>query len=236
MIRVSHPYFPMQGAQEYLAYSIRAKFDPKSGKLELMEAAVPLPVSDHKRHYVPMDGPMPWTAMVYTPLGGALPMNWRDSCYGSIQGWGSAPGGKGFVGEMGEFTEYFTPGTTANRYCHLFQQPEPELPVDVGDYKAWVDVPVLGNRYHKDTGEVVAISCPSRFKNLGPGPLPGGVWWWGQFPNQLLTCLMERPDTFDSEDIYNYCWAKGVGLLSAAWIRRERDNTGRGYMFQLRTP
>ncbi len=231
---ITHPYFPRTVAQDYYAFSVTGKFNPATHMLEVTSAAR-LSESDHRRHYVAVDFPLPWTAMVYTEMGGTLPLNWRDVCYGSIQALGAAPGGKGFIGEAGEFTEYFKPGTPVNPNCHLFMQPEPELPVNVTEYRTPVDVAVSGNRYNKLTGEIVTEACPCRFRNIGPGPNANGTWWWPQFPDQLLTCLMERPDTYASEDIYNYCWAKNVGLLSAVWITRQRDNTGSGYMFQLKT-
>ena len=54
-----------------------------------------------------------------------------------------------------------------------------------------------------------------------------------QFPNQLRTLLIERPDTFQNENVYNYLFAEGIGLLAEWTISRQKDNTGSGWMRQI---
>jgi len=233
MITLTHDYWPMTAPQDYLAYGITGVFHPDTHMLDV-KTATRLPQSDHRRTYIPLlDCPMPATAIVYTALGQPAPPDWRDSCYSLVQSIAAAPGGKGLIGEGGGFADYFAPGTTPNRNCHVISQPEAQLPLDVTEYMQPVDGQCSGTSWNKDTGAATAISCPWRFRNLGPGPGPNGTWWWPQFANQLRTCLMERPDTFENESVYNYQFAKGTGLLCAWWIVRQRDNTGSGYMFQL---
>lgn len=227
------PYWPMaQGSwAEYAAYTITGYFHPDTGELDTWTPAH-LPANDCRMTYVAIDdGLVPKVARVMTGIGVAPPNTWRDTCNSLIESPGFAAGGGGYIGESGTYANYGTPPQNSTAFI---QQPEPQLPLNDTDYLTAVDGLSIVNNYDKGTGRIIGSeNMQWRFRNLGKGTGPGSTFWWPQYPNQLRTMLIERPDTFVNENVYNYLFAQGVGLLMEWTISRRRDNTGSGWMRQI---
>ncbi len=218
----------MTGWVEYACYTITGYYHPDTGQLDTW-TPVRLPAGDCRMTYVPIDdGLVPKVARVVTALGVVPPADWRDICNSLIESPGYAPGGAGYIGESGTYANY---GTPPQKSTAFIQQPEPQLPLNDADYMTAVNGLSIVNNYDKATGNIIGSeNMPWRFRNLGTN---GGTWWWPQYPNQLRTMLIERPDTYTGENVYNYLFAQGIGLLMEWTIARKRDNTGAGWMRQI---
>lgn len=222
------PYLPADGFwTEYAAYTITGYYHPDTGQLDTY-TPVRIPAVDRRVTWINTGNTrVPELTRVFTALGVSPPPDWRDTCDSLVDSPGFAPGGAGFIGEGGTYN------AGANNAA-LIQQPEPQLPLVDTDYMASVDGTSVVNYYDKTSGAVTSsVTMPWRFRNLGKGTGPGNTFWWPQYPNQLRTLLIERPDTFVSENVYNYLWAKGVGLLMEWTIARQQDNNGLGWMRQI---
>ncbi len=187
------------------------------GTWKISNGKLYLPGHDIRRTYVPLTRDQkPRVAIVYTAAGVAVPDNWEGKCDTLVQGVYTADGKQGFVGEMGTLGASWTNMNTADAWT-----PEPECPLDPGDYLTPTDGVCNWQAFDPATGVYTEGVIPWRFKNFGVG----NCWWFDTYPNQLRTALMERPDTFDGENVYNYLFSSGHGLLNCWWGQRNKDNT-----------
>jgi len=111
------------------------------------------------------------------------------------------PGQPGYIGEIG------APGFTA-------LPPPPILtinPVAGETFEVLVDFITHGDLTMR--GE-----CPARYRTTWVGQP------WGQYPDTVRTALQERPDGPDSI-VYNYVFARDIGLVDSWWGLKEADNS-----------
>lgn len=81
-----------------------------------------------------------------------------------------------------------------------------------------------GNMWDKTTGAVQSSAVNWKYKTIGPGPGVNGVYWWPQYPDQIMTALIERPEQ-SAGWVYNYIFARNVGLINFWWGWKRADNT-----------
>ncbi len=230
---VGTTYWPLNNWCDFRTYAITGYMHPDTMALDVWSRTY-MPGNDLRHTFVPIHGAqIPTVAFVVTPVGVPAPPNWYDLHDNNLaQSVWSADGKSGYIGESGTFGATWAPGST------ILLPPEPEVPLDATQYTTAITGTTNVTVFAPNTNAVTASTLAWKFRNLGPGPSPNGVYWWPQYPNQIRTALEERPDTNKQSPsydiIYNYLLVAGIGPVDVWWGTRQADNTvTNGYEWQV---